>query len=464
MKIRATQLLAIGLVIVGISLIVVSNQKTIQIIIDDDVVQHTTFASTVKGVLDDANIELNPADQISPSNETKLIDGDVIQINRAIQVRIWEDSDLHVFMSPERIPANLIQLAKIDLYPGDEVLVDGQLIDPSEPLELAPILEIQVIRAVEVTLVDDQQIIVFNSTAPTLGQALSDVDIILQSGDRLSPSPETALNTTMQALLERAQPYSITVEDQQYDVYSAASSVGEVLAEVGLPLQGMDYSIPGEEESVPDDGIIEVVRVHETVIFEQQPLVFQTLYQPLADVDIDEQRVVQVGQYGLTTNRVRIRYENGVEVSRQVEDEWTAREPTPRIIGYGTRITVRTVNTADGPIEYWRAITAYATSYSPSRAGTPLDSPWYGITYSGVPLSKGLVAVLRSWYPSMGGSQIYVQGYGFGTVADIGGGIAGRHWIDLGYSDDDFINWHDWVTVYFLTPVPPADQILWILP
>jgi 3D (Asp-Asp-Asp) domain-containing protein len=61
-------------------------------------------------------------------------------------------------------------------------------------------------------------------------------------------------------------------------------------------------------------------------------------------------------------------------------------------------------------------------------------------------------------------SQVYVEGYGVGTIADIGAGLSGQHWIDLGYSDDDWQQWAGQVTIYFLAPVPPADQILWVLP
>jgi len=39
-------------------------------------------------------------------------------------------------------------------------------------------------------------------------------------------------------------------------------------------------------------------------------------------------------------------------------------------------------------------------------------------------------------------------------VEDIGGGIAGEYWIDLGYSDSDWVNWSKTVTVYFLSPAP----------
>jgi hypothetical protein len=49
------------------------------------------------------------------------------------------------------------------------------------------------------------------------------------------------------------------------------------------------------------------------------------------------------------------------------------------------------------------------------------------------------------------------------VVADTGGGYPdGRYWIDLGYSDADYVPWAKYVTVYFLTPVPAS--IPWILP
>jgi 3D (Asp-Asp-Asp) domain-containing protein len=103
----------------------------------------------------------------------------------------------------------------------------------------------------------------------------------------------------------------------------------------------------------------------------------------------------------------------------------------------------------------------YATSYSPSRAGTSPDAPWYGITASGQRLRKGLVAIDINYIPF--GTRMYVPGYGNAEAADIGGGVRGR-WIDLGYEDSNFVNWHQYVTVYFLTPVPPAGSIVWIFP
>jgi 3D (Asp-Asp-Asp) domain-containing protein len=202
-----------------------------------------------------------------------------------------------------------------------------------------------------------------------------------------------------------------------------------------------------------------VVRVRETVNFEQQPLPFETLYQPLDTLEIDQQRLVEAGSYGVRTNRVRVRFEDGMEVERAIEGDWIAQEASDQVIGYGTQIVIRSVSTADGPLDYWRAVEMYATSYSPSRAGVSLSSPSFGITASGKPLKKGLVAIDRSLIPF--GTQMYVPGYGFAEAADTGGGVKGR-WIDLGYSDDDWVPWSGYITVYFLTPVPGS--IVYVFP
>lgn len=101
----------------------------------------------------------------------------------------------------------------------------------------------------------------------------------------------------------------------------------------------------------------------------------------------------------------------------------------------------------------------YATSYSPCRI---FKDHCDSYTASGATLKKGIVAMTGTWYRYSGGDQIYVPGYGVGTVADTGGGIPGRYWLDLGYSDDDYVSWHQNVTVYFLAPVPA--NIMWVLP
>jgi len=137
------------------------------------------------------------------------------------------------------------------------------------------------------------------------------------------------------------------------------------------------------------------------------------------------------------------------------------RAPQHKIIHYGAKIVIRTIDTPSGPREYWRRFRAYATSYSAATAGTPKTAPWYGTTATGLKMRKGIVAVDPAVIPLH--TELYVPGYGIGLAGDTGGGVIGR-WVDLGYDDDNLVTWHQWVDVYLLTPAPPADKIKYILP
>jgi 3D (Asp-Asp-Asp) domain-containing protein len=134
------------------------------------------------------------------------------------------------------------------------------------------------------------------------------------------------------------------------------------------------------------------------------------------------------------------------------EEKWTAAQPQDQITGMGTTAVVKTLDTGSGTIEYYRAVTMYATAYSPCQQGLGRCSK---ATSSGIPLQKGVVAVTGAWYRLFGGAQVYIPGYGIGVIGDVGGGIPGTYWIDLGYSEEDYEAWHQNVTVYFLTPIPP---------
>ena len=144
-----------------------------------------------------------------------------------------------------------------------------------------------------------------------------------------------------------------------------------------------------------------------------------------------------------------------------MEDEWVAREPQTRQIAYGTQIVVRTLETPDGPIEYWRRIPVFLTSYTAATCGKSPGHPTYGITRLGWKMRRGIVAV----DPAVIGllSRVYVSGYGRGVAADTGGLIIGRH-VDLGYDVGAYEHWFEWGYVYVLTPVPSPGRIRWVLP
>jgi uncharacterized protein YabE (DUF348 family) len=465
MKYNFLRFLTVGTILGGVVLIGISFRKNITLIVDGNISTVTTTALTIGSILRQEGIPINSTDMVIPGVEEWLKDGQVVRVGHASQVHIDVDDEGYDFVAHERLPTNMMAIAGIPLYPGDVILLDGDIISPENVLPYSSSYYLHVQRAHRIFLQDGGEMRTFTSTASTLGEAIWEEGINLISSDKLAPPAGTHLSESLSVNLLRAKPVEITMDREVLKFYTTSGTVGEVLIDAGLPLQGLNYSIPREDQLVPEDGRIKIIRVAEEVVVEQKPLPFSIEFQPLPDVDIDTFQIIQPGEYGLQASRTRVRFEDGIEVARNTEAEWIAREPVNRIEGYGTKITIRTMSTPDGPIEYWRAVSVYATSYTAAGNGPKPGEPGYGITYSGEVLRKGHIAVLRSWYGALRGYRYYVPGYGFSEVADIGGGIPGQHWIDLGFGDqDEYVHWSSWTTLYFLTPIPPADQILWILP
>ena len=455
-----TAIVLVLLLVVSVVFAVLSLRAEVTIDAHGDTRTTTVWAWTVEDALAAAGISITAGDMVTPPLDSRLPDDGRIKIEAAFWAFITADGEVQSLWTTERVPARLLEAAKISLSEGDALLWNGRPVAADDTLPEGETVSLQVVRGTAITLDDAGPVQHFTSGAATLGEALWAQGITLHDGDQLDPAFETPLRGgEISATLRRSFPVTVREKDGELQVRVLADTVGEALLQAGVPLQGLDYSIPPEGAPIPISRTIRVVRVQEEVILETEPLPFDSLTQPLPELELDNLQVVQVGEYGLTARRVRVRYEDGVEVARQTEDEWVAREPKPRIVGYGTKIVVRTLATAGGVIEYWRAVDVYASTYSPCHSGQDRCDE---ITSSGEILRKGIIAVTLPWYRYMKFQQVYVPNYGHGMIADVGGGLPDRHWIDLGYSEDDFVGWAGWTTLYFLTPVP--ESILWILP
>ena len=372
-------------------------------------------------------------------------------------VTILENDQITTLQTDERVPIALLNQAGITLNPKDRILLNGLPISPDQPITTYP-ATLQIRGAISLTITTPEGEKQMQSSAFTIGEALQEASIWLRAGDKVTlplnfpiRRAETGEVSTSPVSILPSRDLTITSSGITTQILSSAQTVGEALVEAGIPLIGLDYSLPAENEPLPADGQIRVVRVTESMQLAQKPIPFESELQASADVPLDQTQILQPGQPGLTVQRIRIRYEDGQEISRIIEDETLVRPPETRLMGYGTRIEVKTATVDGVQIEYWRAVQMYATSYSPCRSGT--DQCHSG-TSSGKSLRKGMVGLRQSWYLAMQGQRLYIPGYGFGSVEDVCGGCVGRPWIDLGFSDNNFEPWHSWVTVYFLTPVP----------
>lgn len=420
-----------------------------------------THANDVAGVLKAAGITVAEDDYVAPELQVALPENRTIHYESAREVYIQIGEEGRTIRTTSAFAQNILLEAGIKLASGMIVYADGVPFRADQEQGVQVSEYILVSTPVELSLQVAEDMLELTGYGATLGDLLWNAKLLRYESDMLEGSLTT--QSSQDSLAVFSPSYEITIVDFGGVLRTrvTAATVGEALVQAGLALEGHDYAEPAEDQPVSGDGHIRVMRVSEEVILEQTPIAFDLTYQPVAENPIDILTVLQTGEYGLQANRVRVRYVNGEEIERRVEETWMAREPKPRIVGYGTHIEIKTLSTADGVIEYWRAIEMYATSYSPSRAGVPEDYQWFGITACGIQAEKGVVAIDRNYVPFF--TPLYVPGYGHALACDTGSAINGRD-IDLGYDDDNWESWHWNVMVYFLTPVPPAESIVWVFP
>lgn len=443
----------------GIFLIFISLSKTIFLVVNGKLQEHETKALTVGGFLESQNLFPGEEDRLEPDPGKLLWGDETIYLVIASQIQIEVDGKEYEVETAEPNPWNVILDAGLMIYPKDRLVIDNVPAGPDSHLSPGEDHIIQLYRATRIDLLSEEGDLQFLTDGATLGEAFQKENIEIFEGDDLSYPLETVLDgSPLTVELIRAEPITVHLGDKSITIRSTSETIGDALSGAGLALQGLDYSNPEENEPIPENRQIQVIRVREEILLKQEQIPFTSEYQPVDDLELDNLQILSGGEYGLSAQRLRIQYENGKEIFRELEKEWVIKEPLPRIIGYGTQINLKTADTADGQITYWRKITAWATSYNKNCPGC---NNW---TSGGTVLKKGTVAVTLDWYRYMKFAKVYIPGYGFGRIEDVGGGVPwSANWVDLGYRVEDYVPWSQNVTVYFLAPAPPPDQIMYIL-
>lgn len=454
------QRIAAGLAgILGAALVIISLNKSVFLILNGKLEQYETNALTIKGFLSSQDLFPDTTDRLSPELGSLLWGNEIIILEFSNQIQIEADGKVLDLDTAEINTSNVLLEAGLLLYPKDRIVVNGMSATKGTTLSLGKDHNIQLFRATRIDLHVDTGVLQFITGEEILEKALAEEGIEIFEADQLSSPLETFLDgTALTVELIRAKPLTVHLADKSLTIRTTADTVGGALASAGLALQGLDYSKPPENEPLPENDQIQIIRVEEEILLKQDQIPFTSEYQAANNLELDQLQILSGGEYGLSAQRLRITYENGIEISRDLDKEWIVKEPEPRVIGYGTQINIQTANTPDGQITYWRKITAWATSYDSTCPGCDT------ITSSGTVLKKGTVAVRLDWYRYMKFAQIYIPGYGFGRIEDVGGGVPWSvNWVDLGYKKDEYVPWSENVTVYFLAPAPPPENIMYIL-
>ncbi len=427
--------------------------------------------TTVAGVLEDAAIPLAAEDHIFPPLLAPIPLDQPITIRRASPIRILADGDTISRRTQAQTIGDALGEANVLLKPGDRVLIDGRVVDPAAalvrpetatPFENPLPLSISVQRAIPIRIDDNGALTTYYTTAPTLGEALRQAGLVVYLGDYVSPDLGTPVMPGWQVYIRRSVPATITVDGKTIHTRTRGDTIAALLLQEGIELKNQDYAIPAATSRVSSNISVQVMRVREDIIVESESIPYETVWQADPTMEIDQRSTVQAGISGTKKRQIRIRFENGREVRRQLDREWIDAAPVTQLIAYGTKIVMHDLTLPDQRVvQYWRKLRVLATSYTAATSGKPRTHPEYGITYSGMKAGVGIIAVDKTVINLR--SQVYVPGYGLAVAGDTGGRIKGRR-IDLGYDEDNLVLWYKWVDIYLLGAPPPRDQIHWVIP
>lgn len=299
----------------GLSMIFAQLWHPYELVVDGQALHVRTIAFSLRGLLRQLNYELQADDRASMDPDTfSLTLPTRLHINRTRLVEIESGSEILALQSSELLPANLLHEAGIVLFSEDLVMQDGEVIDPYAALPAGREARLQFMPAKQITLEVDGEPRTLYTQKASLSEALLEAGIHLQPEDRLSVPQDTYLQAENTFTLAKAQSLAIIVGDQTINGMSAAPTVGEALAELGIAPQNLDRSIPPENQPLPTNGQITLIKGAESIALVKDETAFSYTYQLDPNAELDTSSVITPGQLGLVISRQRSRLENGVIV------------------------------------------------------------------------------------------------------------------------------------------------------
>jgi uncharacterized protein YabE (DUF348 family) len=402
-----------------------------------------THRTTVRDVLNEANLYIEAQDRISPAPDTPITAGLEIVVTKARPVIIVADGSEIRILTHQTDPTAILTEAGIALAINDTFRSDGS--------------SISVQRARSVTLDDSGSKQVLFTTGETVAAALDAANIDLYAADQVAPPLTETITADTVITIKRSVPVTIQVDGRTLRTRTHGKSVTEALAEIGIALNGMDTSTPDSTTQITPDLTIKVTRITETEEIERAELPFKRILTPDTTLELDQITITQPGQVGVQEIHTRVRREDGVEVSRSAPLRWIVTPARDELGRIGLNPVLNVLDTGEGgKVDYWRKLTVRAVAYRPASTNILPNDTRYGVTSTGQRLAKGIVAVDPDFIPL--GTELYIPGYGRAVAGDAPGDLTGLQ-IRLGYADDDYIAFNGEKTVYLLAPIPPPDKI-----
>jgi resuscitation-promoting factor RpfB len=212
-----TQLLVLCALVVGL-VAFVGNNKTITLNVDGKVTSVQTFGGTVGQVVKSANLELKPADRVSPAIDSTVQNGTVINVNQAKEVKVSLDgAEKTVNTTAQDVEGLVTELgvasaSSVSVPKDAQLAVAGSFVSISTPKS--------------VSIVADGKVQTATTTAATVGNVLEDAGLTLGANDRSSQPAHAHVVNNMVIKVSRVDTgqTTVTTEDVPFKTETVESA------------------------------------------------------------------------------------------------------------------------------------------------------------------------------------------------------------------------------------------------
>jgi uncharacterized protein YabE (DUF348 family) len=272
------------------------------------------------------------------------------------------------------------------------------------------------------------------TAASTVEELIKEQNLELNEKDTLSHAPDTKIQKEMKIAIERAFPLTLVVGGNEKQVWSTSTTVADFLGQQGVKLNESDRVEPGLEEKVQAQNTVHVIRVEKVTDVVEEPVQFAVVTKKDDSLLEGKEKVINQGKDGLISKQYEVTKENGKEIQRTLLSEKVVNEKKDQVVAVGTKQLVAQVSRGnDGGKEVYVSATAYTASCN-GCSGTTAT----GINLKENPTAK-VIAVDPRIIPL--GSKVHVEGYGYAVAGDKGGAIKGNK-IDVFFpSKSDAYRW-----------------------
>jgi len=177
-------------VIVATSFIPRVLAKEVTVIVDDRKVSIATKNGTVKQLLETYNITIGQYDKVIPEVNTPLKDGMKISVLRATPVTINDDGQVKTLYTTASSIKGMLEEANISLRQEDNV-------EPSLDQSIYPGLSVKINRAIPIKLIADGNTKDIYTTEQSVEQVLADAGIKLDAKDKVQPALNSNIKSGM---------------------------------------------------------------------------------------------------------------------------------------------------------------------------------------------------------------------------------------------------------------------------